>query len=466
MHISLTLSTLPMLLLAFYLWCRAKGQLLPVAMFMSVFQAASVVDVGFGGLLIGVQPTYVVLLIALVARFAERRPGKTESWIPATATTLLLAGFVVYAAMSAFVYPLLFKGVLVSNPKLGFGVPLKWELGHLNQLFYLLLSFALYLVAAYWTPPAELTKSINWFVGGVVFASLIGLYQFLAKKTGVPFPTEILHTSPTYSMFEGYEIDGFPRMNATFTEAAAAAFSMTVALAIVLWRFLARADSFRTILRLCGIGIGLLLTISTTGYVCLIFLLFVAASRYFAPWKGSLDSRNARVFLAVPVFLFVVALLGVPVLRDSFVRLAHTVLLDKTSTASYRERQAWNQDALKTAANTYWLGAGWGVCRASSFVPTVLGNVGIPGSLLLFVFCVRLLWPAARLSKVKAPIHGAVLLGLSAVFLNLMVSAPELAHPIIWLLFAVAAKFAPGRPLAFLRSGMTYPGMQRLRAAA
>jgi hypothetical protein len=82
-----------------------------------------------------------------------------------------------------------------------------------------------------------LTKSINWFVGGVVFASLIGLYQFLAKKTGVPFPTEILHTSPTYSMFEGYEIDGFPRMNATFTEAAAAAFSMTVALAIVLWRF-------------------------------------------------------------------------------------------------------------------------------------------------------------------------------------------------------------------------------------
>ena len=148
MHISLTLSTLPMLLLAFYLWCRAKGQLLPVAMFMSVFQAASVVDVGFGGLLIGVQPTYVVLLIALVARFAERRPGKTESWIPATSTTLLLAGFVVYAAMSAFVYPLLFKGVLVSNPKLGFGVPLKWELGHLNQL-----SIFCYLSRSTWLPP-------------------------------------------------------------------------------------------------------------------------------------------------------------------------------------------------------------------------------------------------------------------------------------------------------------------------
>jgi hypothetical protein len=75
-------------------------------------------------------------------------------------------------------------------------VPLVWELGHLNQLFYLLLSFALYLVAAYWTPPAELTKSINWFLAGVAFASLIGLYQFVALKTGLPFPREILHSNP------------------------------------------------------------------------------------------------------------------------------------------------------------------------------------------------------------------------------------------------------------------------------
>src|SRR5580700_5320066 len=151
MHVSFTLSTVPLLLLAAYLWYRAKGQLLPVAMFMSVFQAASVMDLSVGSLVIGVQPTYIVLVLALISKFTERRSAKTNDWIPATSTTLLLAGFVAYAAVSAFVFPLWFKGVLVSNPKFGFGVPLKWELGHLNQLFYLLLSFAIYLVAAYWT---------------------------------------------------------------------------------------------------------------------------------------------------------------------------------------------------------------------------------------------------------------------------------------------------------------------------
>jgi len=462
MHVSFTLSTAPMLLLALYLWFRAKGQLLPVAMFMSVFQAASVLDLGAGSLLIGVQPTYIVLLLALLARSIERQPGKPRHWIPDATTTLLLGAFVAYATLSAFVFPLLFKGVLVSNPKLGFGVPLKWELGHLNQLFYLLLSFGIYLIAAYWTPPAELTRSINWFVGGVVFAALIGLYQFIAKKTGLPFPSEILHTSPTYSIFEGYEIDGFPRMNSTFTEAAAAAFSMTIALAIVLWRFLLRADSLRNIAQLSIIGLGLLLTISTTGYVCLIFLVLVAASRYFAPWQGSMDARNARLLLAVPLVLLLFAVLGVSAVRDSFVRLAHTVLLDKTTTNSYQERTVWNRDALKAAADTYWLGAGWGVCRASSFIPTVLGNVGLPGSMLLCAFCLRLLWPVTRLSRIKVQVHGAVLLGLVAVLLDLSVSAPELAHPIIWLLFAVAAKFAAsekadGRQRATIRGRWLAP---------
>lgn len=466
MKVAFTLSTAPLLLLAIGLWYRAKGQLLPVAMFMSVFQAASIVNLSLGSLQIGVQPTYVVLVAALVARFAGRRPVQSRNWIPSTATTLLLAAFVAYAAMSAFVFPLLFKGVLISNPKLGFGVPLKWELGHLNQVFYLLLSFAMYLVAAYWTTPAELSKSINWFVGGVVLASFIGLYQLIAGKTGLPFPHDFLDTSPTYSMFSGYEINGFPRMNSTFTEAAAAAFSMNVALAIAMWRFLSRADSLRNILHVSLIGMGLLLTISTTGYVCLAFLLFVAASRYFAPWKGSLEARAARALLGVPVALLLLASLGVPAIRDSFVRLAHTVLLDKTNTKSFQQRTEWNKDAIRTAAATHWLGAGWGVCRASSFLPTVLGNVGIPGTLLLFAFCARLLWPATRLAKLKIQLHGAVLLAICAVLLDLFVSAPELANPVIWLLFAVAAKLAHSRSPAFSDPMSARPRLKELRATA
>ena len=439
MQVSFTPSTVPLLLLAAYLLYRAKGKLLPVAMFMSVFQAASIVNIAAGNLQIGVQPTYVILLAALAVRLAGRRPPKSRNWLPASTTSLLLTAFVAYAMVSAFVYPFLFKGVLISNSKFGFGIPLKWEVGHLNQLFYLVLSFALYLVAAYWTTPAELTKSINWFVGGILLASVIGFYQLLSIKTGLPFPKEILHSSPTYSMFEGYEIDGFPRMNSTFTEAAAAAFSLNVGFAIVLWRLLSRADSIRNLFYIAVIGMGLLLTVSTTGYICLVFLLVVAACRYFAPWKGG---------------------------SDSLVRLLHTVLLDKTTTLSYQQRTAWNHDALTTAADTHWLGAGWGVCRASSFIPTMIGNVGIPGSLLFVVFCAFLLRPALHLSKIKVTLHGAVIFALTALLLDLSVSAPELANPIIWLIFAIAAKFAAGRVAVPSRVLQPQPQLQRWEATA
>lgn len=466
MHVEFTLSTIPLLLLTALLWYRAKGQLLPVAMFMSVFQAASIMNLSFGSLVIGVQPTYIVLLLELARRLTQKRTKKSGKWRPALPTTLLLAGFVCYATATAVVSPFLFKGVLVSNPKFGHDVPLAWEAGHLNQLFYLLLSFAIYLVAAYWTPPAELTKSINWFVAGVMFASLIGLYQFAALKTGLPFPREVLHSNHTYSTFEAYEIDGFPRMNSTFIEAAAAAFAMNVALAVALWRFLSRADSLRNICAVAAIGVGLLLTISTTGYVCLIFLLAVAASRYFTPLKGGLDSRNTRVFLMVPILMAILAVLGVPAVRDSVVRLSHTVLLDKASTLSYQERTTWNQNAFQSAADTYWLGAGWGVCRASSFIPTIFANVGIPGSLFFLAFCSQILWPVFSFRRLKVDMHGAVLLGLSAVLLDLSFAAPELTSPIIWLLFAMGAKFAGSAEPTPARVAAPYPEARRFQATA
>jgi hypothetical protein len=214
------------------------------------------------------------------------------------------------------------------------------------------------------------------------------------------------------------------------------------------------------------IGTALLLTVSTTGYICLAFLVVVAACRYFAPWKGVSDSHLARVLLIVPAVLAMLTILGVPPTRESMVRLTHSVLLDKADTLSYQQRTVWNHDALRTAVDTHGLGAGWGVCRASSFIPTLLGNVGLPGSILFFLFCARLLRPALKLNKSKVQVHSAVLFALCALLLDLSVSAPELAHPVIWLLFAVAAKFAAGRAVVAPPPNQVYPQLNRLGATA
>lgn len=443
MHISFTLSTVPMLLLGVYLWHLAKGQFLPVALFMSVFAAASVVNLGVGGLQIGVQPAYLTLLLAVGGRFFGRRPRKIKFLIPRTSTTFFIVLFVAYAAVSAFVNPLLFSGIPITNPKLGGDVPLSFELGHLNQLAYLLLSFAIYWVAAYRTPPTELTKSLNWFIGGAVLAALIGLYQFAAAKTGLPFPRDVLYTN-TYAMYDAYEINGFTRVNSTFSEASALAFCLTIALALVLWRVLSGSVSQRNVIYAGIIVTGLILTLSTTGYLCLSYLVAVAMCRYLFHWMGNRRARLAKLLLAFPALVMMLTLLGVPTARDSFVKLMHTVILDKTQTGSYQERTRVNDNALTTAAATHWLGAGWGVCRASSFIPTVLGNVGLPGALLFLTFSLKLIWSAVRKGNTRGQIHGAVVFALGAVLVDLAVAAPEIVSPIIWLLFAVIAKLEGG----------------------
>lgn len=468
MHISFTLSTVPMLLLGVYLWYLAKGQFLPVAMFMSVFAAASVVNLGVGGLQIGVQPAFVTLLLALGARFFGRRPRKIKSGIPLKSTTFLIALFVTYATVSAFVNPLLFSGTPITNAKLGGEVPLMFELGHLNQLAYLLLSFAIYLVAAYRTPSAELTKSLNWFIGGAVLAALIGFYQFAALKMGLPFPRDFLYTN-TYVMYDAYEINGFTRVNSTFSEASALAFCLTIALALVLWRFLSGSVSQRNVIYAGIIVTGLILTLSTTGFVCLTYLLTVAGCRYLFHWVGNERARLAKLLLAFPALVVALTLLAVPAANESFVKLMHTVILDKRETTSYQERTRMNDDSLTTAAATYWLGAGWGVCRASSFIPTVLGNVGLPGAVLLFAFWLKLIWSGFRNGNMRRPVHGAVVFALGAVLVDLAVAAPEIVSPIIWLLFALTAKLEgtpsvsrpPIRQYAFV--GATFPSSSAKR---
>jgi hypothetical protein len=452
---SFTLSTFPLLALSAFLWYWSKGKLLPVVMFMSVFQAASILNLDANQ--IGVQPAYFLLLLALGQKLVFWSRGQKTFGSRPNFISVLLGLFVAYAAVSAFTNPWLFRGVLISNPHVGFNVPLGWETSHLNQLFYLVLSFILYIVAAYKTTASEIGRSLEWFIGGCVLASIIGIYQYLCLKTGLPFPTEYLHSNPVYAIFPGYEINGFPRMNATFTEASSAAFSLIVALALASWRLVSGSISLGRLIQAGLLAIGLVITISTTGYVCLAYLLAISSLVYVFRWKGNSQARAAKVLLAVPVFLLLITLLSTSALRESFGALLHTAVLDKQQTESYRERTKWNEDALTAAADADWVGTGWGVCRASSLIPTMLANVGLPGVLLFSWVCFRALRPMGRLLQIREPMHASVLLALSAALLDLAFSGPDPSHPILWLLLAVAAKYEARKLPARGQRGMRAP---------
>lgn len=461
MHILPTRSTALLAVLIVYLWYRAKGRFMPVMMFLSIFQAASLVNIGLGGQEIGFAPSYVVLLFVLFRNSGRRRQEKVGA--PNPRATTLLVFFVAYSALSAILFPLIFGGVTVTSPRAGADVPLEWGTNNLTQLIYLMMSFAFYLVAAYRTSPAELTKSLDWYVGGAFLAALVAMYQFLSMKTGVPFPKEFLYTNPTYVIYDAYEINGFPRMNSTFTEASAAAFSFTTALALVLWQLLSGKASVRNIAVSLVIGIGLVLTLSTTGYVCLAYLLLGTSGLYFFHSRGSSSFRITKIVLAVPALGLALAFVAAPGLRESLLKLVNTVVIDKSESRSYQDRNHLNESALATASETHWLGAGWGSCRASSFIATTLGNVGVPGLLLFCSFCWVSLIPLVRRRSHSGspPIRGAIAFSAGAVLLALVVATPEPVHPIIWLLFAVSAKLAVSNRRKLFRPSLShYPGKQ------
>jgi hypothetical protein len=437
--VSFTLSTLPLSLLAIYLCYRAQWQILPVMMFMSVFQAASLLNLGGGA--IGIGPGYALLLIALVKNgiFGRRlaQPRRMS-----TAAAIILALFALYAVASAFINPHLFEGVLYTNARVGERVPLKWEAGHLNQLFYLVINVALFFVVAGRSSMAELQRSMNWFVGGCVLASIIAIYQFICLRSGLTFPSEYLHTNLSYGTFEAYDIGRFARINSTFIEASGAALFLPAALALAAWRMVITPNWKDAVYALL-ILTGLFLTISTTGYLCCFFLICLSLYILFSNWKSRDGVRINKLTLSAGLCVLLVGLAFVPSVRLWTADLLDTVIFSKTQTSSYEQRSQWNEDAVQTAMDTSWMGAGWGMCRASSVLPTLLGNVGIPGVVLFTGLILQVFRPLWRSRRQQLTLKGPAMFASSVLLVALIIAGPELTNPAMWVFFAIATTTFP-----------------------
>jgi hypothetical protein len=186
------------------------------------------------------------------------------------------------------------------------------------------------------------------------------------------------------------------------------------------------------------IVIGLFLTISTTAYLCVFFLVCPTLFILFRNWKANTPIRTNKLALSAGMCLIVVALAAIPSVRTWTGDLLDTVIFGKTQTFSYQQRGEMNDDALHTAIYTSWLGAGWGICRASSLFPTMLGNVGIPGVALFAAFLVQIFLPVWRCKRQSLALKGPAIFAASVVLVGLLVAGPELSSPPVWVFAAIA----------------------------
>lgn len=138
------------------------------------------------------------------------------------------------------------------------------------------------------------------------------------------------------------------------------------------------------------------LSTSSSAYVALVVLgvfvllewLWRAKSSHRGTKKGRELELEFWLVFAVAAALFATYLIH-PVIFDPFVNLFDNMVLQKTKSLSYEERQFWNKTSWDALQSTYGLGVGMGGTRASNSVIAIFSNTGYLGGLLYFGFAVQ-----------------------------------------------------------------------------
>ena len=382
-----TATTLPLIVLLIVLWRLTRGELLSIILFVSIFGAASAINIAGSG----VAPWTFALAVGTVLKLLRGFPRpRFIAGCNVTAVRLLLI-FVCYAIWTGMVHPFLFHGITVFSAH-GGAQPLSWGTANLFQIFYLLAVVTVYLLALFSTRES-LQSAMTWYIRGCLVISFFAIYQLANAILHVPYPSSVLYSNPVYVIYPAYKINGLWRLNSTLTEASSMAFYLSVGIALQGWQVLTEPFRWRSSLSLSLLVVLLLLTQSSTGYLSLIFILSVAGILY-----GSYLLRRRGIPKPILLGLILFAIVGIGRVRDH-VRLplvekeVTSVLLEKQNSSSYRERTASNVAAMRAAQETYFLGAGWGSLRCSGLGYMLIGNVGVLGLLLFIAFLGSLFLP-------------------------------------------------------------------------
>lgn len=431
-----TASTVPLLLLVVILWRVTKGELLSIILFLSIFQAASAINLGD----MGIAPWIVALALGLLFKLAKYRTAPlVMTNVNSTAIRLLFA-FVGYATFSGLVFPILFSGVLAQGSHDSSPAPLTLSIANIAQICYLLTAVTVFGVALFSTREA-LSSALDWYIRGCVVTSFFAVYQLVNAVTGVPYPSALLYSNPRYVIYPAYMIDGMWRLSSTFTEASSLAGHLSVGIALLGWKVVTHPLRWQSSLGLLLMVLTLLLTLSSTGYLSMIVILLVGGALTMRVIFLRRSLARAKAILLLSVLLAGIVTLLISNVAVTVNKAVHSVLLDKEDSLSYRERTASNRSAMETSRQTYYMGAGWGSVRCSSLGPGLMATVGVIGVVLFCAFLISLTRPlfVPGYKSQQGDIYEMSLLGTLVILAAMMVASNEPDQPILWVLFAACA---------------------------
>jgi len=372
----------------------------------------------------------------------------------------LIILFIIYSVMSAILFPRIFSGIEVLNPRIGIDGQYKnpsllaWSFSNIGQAGYLIINFIVVLFLLYSNQNhngIKLTYKIFLIISSI--AILFGIFQHFSVYY---FPNQIYEA--IYSITHNNQVYfSYPstttRTNSLFLEPSvfsgfAAMYSM-----VVLSYFLYSGNKIALMPNIIGFY-GVLISLSTTGiasYILNVVLTISLLGFLFIRLKNinySFIKRFAIVLLFLAsVFIF---FQNEEALIASFPRRnpesskpvtnlmgeLETQTIEKTSTSSFTHRLWADKFSITSVLpNTYFLGAGLGSNRPSSFIAYILSNTGLFGFITFFGTLLFIFLFYFRHLKLLNPITFSLMAGFIAALIAMFGSLPDLNWPpTIWIL--------------------------------
>lgn len=420
------------------------------AIFAAVLQGAAIVNVTHG-FAVGVSPYFFVVALIAIILTPQWLTGKVafSPREPVTADVRVLTSFVLLCVLSAFVLPVLFKGLPVDSARAAVGfsyyqqMPLHWTFSNVGQAGYVVLDLIMVLrLLQLSVVPGRLQRLVNAFSWAGIFVAAVGIYQLACHLLGIPFPSWLFNSNKVWTELPNQFIgNGFSRVTSTFVEpseaaafvAAWGAFELTLAIG-------GGRQNGRHWLCAAVASVVLIATASTTGYLTAAVMWAVMA------WDciravlrhGIIKIRPTLATLGLAGAGYL-ALLLVPQAGS----LLAAVIFTKGESTSAIHRTATLGHAVTVFLGSWGLGVGLGSNRAMSVFFYVLSNLGLPGIILMGWALLRLSVQVRRQLAIRA--HDRqwqlMLRALSAAFVAhffaLLVSGAEITQPTLWILWGL-----------------------------
>lgn len=425
-----------------------------------IFGAAAAMLVGAAN----IQPGHVIL--GFLALGVITRRNEAQAFVQALRfgqPGFWLAGLVLYGVMSAYFMPRLLEGTTQIVPlgsttygETRFTVPLVTVSSNLTQSIYMIGNLICLTVSI---AVASTYRGFNALVAGLLACCVLNLiFAFLDIVTysvGLQSLLSFMRNAQ-YTLHIDDQVAGVKRIVGSFTESSSFARTTlgTFGFCTTLW-LCGRRPYLTGLTALISLGLVVFSTSSTglAGAPVMLGLLYVTALGLSGRKKIRSFTTAAIVFLPMIILAAALWVAIDPVLSKVIYDYADVVVLGKASTDSGVERNSWNVVGMQNFVDSLGFGVGLGTARTSSFIVSLLANVGLPGALLYGAFAYgALLQKRGAEGTFTSDVRLAARNGCVGLLIGDLLVSATIDQGLLFYLFAAVASAEPERSQRPLRA--------------